>query len=122
MIVCGTCGVPGKHVGDWCESGLHRGSCGGTMVEVIPADRVKRIPLANPEPALELTTTALTRVKSEGLAACCWKCSPEFPGMLLCPTCGNKRCPHASDHTLACTSSNEPGQTGSVYSRKKPHS
>lgn len=35
--------------------------------------------------------------------------------MILCPTCGNKRCPHASDHRLACTGSNEPGQKGSVY-------
>ena len=35
--------------------------------------------------------------------------------MILCPTCGNKRCPHASDHDLACTGSNEPGQPGSVY-------
>ena len=35
--------------------------------------------------------------------------------MILCPTCGNKRCPKASDHTLACTGSNEPGQIGSVY-------
>lgn len=35
--------------------------------------------------------------------------------MILCPTCGNKRCPHASDHRLACTGSNEPGQAGSVY-------
>lgn len=35
--------------------------------------------------------------------------------MVLCETCGNKRCPHASDHNLACTGSNEPGQPGSVY-------
>ena len=35
--------------------------------------------------------------------------------MILCPECGNKRCPHASDHRLACTGSNEPGQPGSVY-------
>ena len=35
--------------------------------------------------------------------------------MILCPTCGNKRCPKASDHNLACTNSNEPGQDGSVY-------
>jgi hypothetical protein len=35
--------------------------------------------------------------------------------MILCTSCGNKRCPHASDHTLACTGSNEPGQKGSVY-------
>lgn len=35
--------------------------------------------------------------------------------MILCPKCGNKRCPHATDHRLACTESNEPGQKGSVY-------
>jgi hypothetical protein len=36
--------------------------------------------------------------------------------MILCPECGNKRCPKASDHRLDCTGSNEPGQSGSVYS------
>ena len=35
--------------------------------------------------------------------------------MIVCPTCGNKRCPKASDHDHACTGSNEPGQPGSVY-------
>ena len=35
--------------------------------------------------------------------------------MILCPTCGNKRCPHATDHNLECTGSNEPGQEGSRY-------
>lgn len=35
--------------------------------------------------------------------------------MIVCPTCGNKRCPHATDHMLACTNSNEPGQPGSRY-------
>jgi hypothetical protein len=35
--------------------------------------------------------------------------------MIVCPTCGNKRCPHASDHRYECTQSNEPGQPGSVY-------
>jgi hypothetical protein len=32
-----------------------------------------------------------------------------------CEVCGNKRCPHHSDHELACTNSNEPGQPGSVF-------
>ena len=32
-----------------------------------------------------------------------------------CDLCGNKRCPHHSDHELACTNSNEPGQPGSRY-------
>ena len=35
--------------------------------------------------------------------------------MIVCPTCGNKRCPHSTDHNLACTNSNEPGQPGSRY-------
>jgi hypothetical protein len=35
--------------------------------------------------------------------------------MVLCPTCQNKRCPHASDCTYQCTGSNEPGQVGSSY-------
>lgn len=35
--------------------------------------------------------------------------------MILCEHCGNKRCPHATDHRLACTGSNEPGQPGSAY-------
>jgi hypothetical protein len=33
----------------------------------------------------------------------------------LCPLCGNKRCPHATDHWFACTNSNLPGQAGSRY-------
>ena len=35
--------------------------------------------------------------------------------MILCPECGNKRCPKASNHRLQCTGSNEPGQPGSIY-------
>ena len=55
---------------------------------------------------------------------CCHKCAAGkivggFPlsstRMILCPECRNKRCPRASDHDLACTGSNEPGQPGSVF-------
>jgi hypothetical protein len=35
--------------------------------------------------------------------------------MILCDLCGNKRCPHATDHRLACTESNASGQKGSRY-------
>lgn len=35
--------------------------------------------------------------------------------MIVCPICGNKRCPHASDHRSECTKSNDPGQVGSIY-------
>lgn len=37
------------------------------------------------------------------------------PIRFACEICGNKRCPHHSDHELECTGSNEPGQPGSVY-------
>jgi hypothetical protein len=40
--------------------------------------------------------------------------------MILCPECGNKRCPKASDHQLDCTGSNEAGQHGSVYTAAQP--
>jgi hypothetical protein len=35
--------------------------------------------------------------------------------MIVCGICGNKRCPHATDHRNACTNSNDAGQYGSVY-------
>lgn len=35
--------------------------------------------------------------------------------MVLCPDCGNKRCPKATHHDNACSGSNEPGQDGSSY-------
>lgn len=35
--------------------------------------------------------------------------------LILCPVCGCKRCPKASNHYLACTDSNASGQPGSVY-------
>lgn len=54
----------------------------------------------------------------------CWQCNRErtvngipysMTRMILCPDCGNKRCPRASDHRERCTDSNEPGQLGSQY-------
>jgi hypothetical protein len=39
----------------------------------------------------------------------------DFAMMIVCPDCGNKRCPKANDHRHACTGSNEPGQPGSAY-------
>lgn len=55
------------------------------------------------------------------LACWCHTCRPitmEDNRMVLCPICGNKRCPRANDHNNACTGSNEPGQPGSAYPRR----
>lgn len=38
---------------------------------------------------------------------------------IVCPICGNKRCPRATDHRNACTGSNEPGQKGSSWEHYK---
>ena len=48
----------------------------------------------------------------------CYNCASVYKRMstfIVCPKCGNKRCPHATDHNLECTNSNEPGQKGSRY-------
>ncbi|MDH0348121.1 hypothetical protein [Aeromonas dhakensis] len=52
-------------------------------------------------------------------AASCWcqACRPvtvDDMRLVVCPDCGNKRCPRASDHVYPCTGSNEPGQSGSA--------
>lgn len=39
----------------------------------------------------------------------------EIQFMILCPICGCKRCPHATNHQHRCTGSNTSGQIGSVY-------
>lgn len=65
----------------------------------------------------------------EGPEQSCWclTCRPvgcEWGGdlsdirMVLCPDCGNKRCPRANDHRNACTNSNATGQPGSAYGRE----
>lgn len=42
--------------------------------------------------------------------------------MIVCVTCGNKRCPKATDCRLECTGSNEPGQKGSEWENyPRPH-
>ncbi len=43
------------------------------------------------------------------------KFGPLYSRMVLCPTCGNKRCPKAANHNNQCTNSNDPNQLGSYY-------
>lgn len=75
--------------------------------------------------------TALRAALAESEQNCwCHKCNEgktvngvpfSMTRMILCPDCGNKRCPHASDHRLACTNSNDSGQLGSVYTAPPQH-
>jgi hypothetical protein len=50
--------------------------------------------------------------------SCCYKhasIEQQMSYMILCPECGNKRCPKSTNCSLSCTGSNEPGQSGSRY-------
>jgi hypothetical protein len=58
-------------------------------------------------------------------AGSCWceTCRPNTltgSRMIVCPVCGNKRCPRATHHDNACTGSNEPGQRGSSWEGVAP--
>jgi hypothetical protein len=76
-------------------------------------------------PEIEEAITAIKQARSAPVQEpvnryCCHACFKASGGvmldrMILCSECGNKRCPKASDHRLDCTSSNDPGQPGSIY-------
>jgi hypothetical protein len=46
---------------------------------------------------------------------CTEKRGDDMMRFFVCPSCGNKRCPHANHHKYACTKSNIPGQSGSAF-------
>jgi hypothetical protein len=53
----------------------------------------------------------------------CAACKPNTlknQRMILCAKCGNKRCPHATNHIFACTNSNDLDQVGNVSQETKP--
>lgn len=61
--------------------------------------------------------------RDHGGPTCCIRCEEAFLGddywhkrtFIVCPDCGNKRCPRATHHDNPCTRSNESGQPGSDY-------
>lgn len=65
------------------------------------------------------SSTKHFRENAETSTKCwCHACRPvtfSDSRLVVCPECGNKRCPHANDHRNACTASNEAGQEGSAY-------
>ena len=78
--------------------------------------------LQGAEPDFRETSNSSTnnfRENAETSTKCwCRTCRPltfSDSRFVVCPECGNKRCPHANDHRNACTGSNEPGQEGSAY-------
>jgi hypothetical protein len=83
--------------------------------------------LGNPiyDPLEVLAASVPAPIPGVNVGRCdCWRCERDRADlrerfiamrMILCPTCGNKRCPKANDHRNECTGSNEPGQKGSAY-------
>ena len=83
--------------------------------------QAKSLTSINPAPALvSLQKKAESIIGNyPGIPDCwCRTCRPVVLNdmrFVVCPDCGNKRCPRANDHKNACTGSNEPGQEGSAY-------
>lgn len=75
-------------------------------------------PVAPVEPGLQVVGAFRTQSGEPKEGCYCEACVPltlESMRMVLCLRCGNKRCPHATDHRNPCTGSNEPGQKGSSW-------
>ena len=130
---CPQCGALADSVATWnrrapAEAGTPDG---WRLVPVEPTDEMQ----AAAAQAIRFDTTLVNKlwtgnaVLRAGIAAApaapkeekkCWcrTCRPITMAdmrMVLCPTCGNKRCPKASDHRHTCHGSNEPGQPGSAH-------
>ena len=85
------------------------------------SNRDELLPSIKPAPELDSVAKNAKSLPSKSpVIPDCWchTCRPVTMGdmrFVVCPECGNKRCPHANDHRNACTGSNEPGQEGSAY-------
>ena len=55
------------------------------------------------------------RDRNEGVTIAGVFIPAECTHMVVCPICGYKRCPRATDHRHACTNSNASGQPDSAY-------
>jgi hypothetical protein len=65
---------------------------------------------------MKCTDARIAKMRAEGEREHMLFPGPIVPGWrYACEICGNKRCPHHTDHTLACTNSNKPGQPGSAF-------
>ncbi|HBX1876691.1 TPA: hypothetical protein MHQ09_15950 [Klebsiella pneumoniae] len=84
-------------------------------------ENVQVLTTINPAPTLDLlpkNAESLTGNSPANPDCWCRTCLPVALNdmrFVVCPDCGNKRCPRANDHRNACTGSNEPGQEGSAY-------
>ena len=90
------------------------------MREASDACRAAMLAAAPQSPGSEPATVPGSWIPVSEQKPDCWclTCRPVTLNdmrFVVCPDCGNKRCPRANDHRNACTRSNEPGQEGSAY-------
>ncbi|HBZ1127949.1 hypothetical protein [Klebsiella pneumoniae] len=95
--------------------------CGGialdiydAMIAAAPHDT----PALNSLQSVDSVTGGWIPVSEQKPGCWCRTCRPVTLNdmrFVVCPDCGNKRCPRANDHRNACTGSNEPGQESSAY-------
>uniref|UniRef100_UPI00374F85B9 hypothetical protein n=1 Tax=Klebsiella quasipneumoniae TaxID=1463165 RepID=UPI00374F85B9 len=90
------------------------------MREAFDACRAAMLAAAPQSPGSEPATMPGKWIPVSEQKPDCWclTCRPVVLNdmrFVVCPDCGNKRCPRANDHRNACTGSNEPGQEGSAY-------
>jgi hypothetical protein len=98
------------------EEQVRLASLDAMLAKVLPAPQ--RMP-AHVIEAMNEARAMLAERDDKPVPGCsCYTCdgSPAIRSrMYLCAICGNKRCPHATDHRLDCSGSNAPGQEGLYY-------
>lgn len=75
------------------------------------------------DPSPEDVLLILNHLQQQAPECWCSTCRPitlQDMRFVVCPECGNKRCPRAHNHELACTGSNAVGQPGSSWEHVKP--
>ncbi|WP_275256090.1 DUF550 domain-containing protein [Citrobacter freundii] len=86
------------------------------MVEKLAVNKQREWPEPKDgEPRLHIKVAGNSPVTLDCWCHTCRPVTMSDMRFVVCPDCGNKRCPHANDHRNACTGSNEPGQQGSAY-------
>lgn len=80
----------------------------GQHCKIPPGDMVEIVEIA-------MRKTGNSPVTPDGWCRTCRPVTMSDMRFVVCPECGNKRCPRANDHRNDCTGSNEPGQAGSAY-------
>jgi hypothetical protein len=96
------------------RAGLSDGEITAAMEEKLKVNMARQWPEPKEgEPRLHI------KAAPQQISKCwCHTCRPVTTTdmrFVVCPDCGNKRCPRANDHRNVCSGSNEPGQEGSAY-------